>query len=301
MSTKSKRTLDRKGVFASIIGDVGREAPSEVVNVLVDDLKPMPNQPRRHFDEAALEELAASLKARGVLQPLLARKTSGGYEIVAGERRWRAARRAGLTEVPVLVRELDDRAALEVAIVENLQRADLDPVDRTDATARLIATRLDVPTEQVPARLSALRASLRKGETATDDAARDLATLERLFEVIGGTWQTYLVHHLPILKFPEDVLAAMRGGLDYTKGRLIASTPDEARRAELLALAASGASLEDIKRAAAREAPPSDVPEQVRRVQSALRRWDRVAALPPKKRQAVESLLAKLDALLVDS
>lgn len=105
-------------------------------------LHPGPFQPRRGMDEAALEELAASLKARGVLQPLLVRGhpgKSGQYQIIAGERRWRAAQRAGLHEVPVLVRELSDTEAMAAGLVENLQRQDLDPIEEAEGYQRLLS------------------------------------------------------------------------------------------------------------------------------------------------------------------
>jgi ParB family chromosome partitioning protein len=107
----------------------------------IDRLAPSPLQPRRVFDEAGLDELAESLRARGVLQPLLARPSpshEGHFEIVAGERRWRAAQRAGLHEVPVLARDLDDRETLEVALVENLQRQDLNPMEEAEGYRRLL-------------------------------------------------------------------------------------------------------------------------------------------------------------------
>lgn len=101
-------------------------------------IRPNPDQPRRRFDEAALVELAASIKKQGMLQPLLVRPRGEGYELVAGERRFRAAQMAGLDEVPVVVRELDDRTALELALVENLQREDLNPIEEALGYQRLV-------------------------------------------------------------------------------------------------------------------------------------------------------------------
>lgn len=106
------------------------------------DLEPNPGQPRRLFREEDLEDLAASIRERGVLQPILVRpnprRDGAPYEIIAGERRWRAAQRAGLTNAPVLVRRFDDAAAFEVALVENVQRADLNPLEEATGYARLI-------------------------------------------------------------------------------------------------------------------------------------------------------------------
>lgn len=105
----------------------------------IEELHPNRSQPRTHFDDAALDELAASLKEIGMLEPILVRKrVQGGYEIVAGERRWRASQRAGLHEVPVFIRELSEAKAFEAALVENLQREDLNPLETARAYQRLI-------------------------------------------------------------------------------------------------------------------------------------------------------------------
>jgi ParB family chromosome partitioning protein len=125
------------GGAPDLLGDGGRP---DAQHVPIEFLRPSPVQPRRRFGEAELEGLARSIRDQGVLQPLLVRPAAGaaGYEIVAGERRWRAAQRAGLHELPVVVRELSDRAALELALVENLQRQDLGPLEEAEAYRRLI-------------------------------------------------------------------------------------------------------------------------------------------------------------------
>jgi ParB family chromosome partitioning protein len=104
----------------------------------IEELRPGRGQPRRRFDDAALDELAASIVAHGVLEPILVRKEKNGFEIIAGERRWRAAQRAGLREVPIFVRDLSDAAAFEAALVENIQREDLNPVETARAFQRLV-------------------------------------------------------------------------------------------------------------------------------------------------------------------
>ncbi len=122
----------------------GRDVSSsstEVRKLPVASLTPNPHQPRRHFADVQLDELAQSIKSQGVLQPILVRPLPGTeaeqYEIVAGERRWRAAQKAGLTEVPVVVRELNDRETLVLALLENLQREDLNPMEEARGMARL--------------------------------------------------------------------------------------------------------------------------------------------------------------------
>ena len=107
-----------------------------IVMVLLDLLEPSPFQPRRLFDESALADLVESIREKGVLQPLLVRpnpKKEGGYEIIAGERRFRASKKAGLSQVPVIIKDFDDKTALEVALIENLQREDLNAVEEAEA------------------------------------------------------------------------------------------------------------------------------------------------------------------------
>jgi len=117
----------------------GAEPPPELRELPVDLIRPNPAQPRKHFDDEALQGLAGSLAEHGVVQPILVRPVAGGtYEIVAGERRWRAAQLAGLECVPAVVRDHDDAASLEVALVENLAREDLNPVEEARAVAALV-------------------------------------------------------------------------------------------------------------------------------------------------------------------
>jgi ParB family chromosome partitioning protein len=128
------------------MGDIAREEPVEsggavssgVRTLPVGSLKPHPGQPRRHFDDAALDELATSIAARGLIQPIVVRPHGHDYQIVAGERRWRAAQRARLHEVPVIVRDFDDTETLEIALVENIQRQDLNAIEEAQAYQRLI-------------------------------------------------------------------------------------------------------------------------------------------------------------------
>ncbi len=119
----------------------GSAAPAGVRVVPIESLKPNPDQPRKRFEPAELEELSASIRDKGVLQPILVRSQPGQdgvWQIIAGERRWRAAQQARLTEVPIVVREMDDVEVFEVAIVENVQRADLTPLEEADAYRMLM-------------------------------------------------------------------------------------------------------------------------------------------------------------------
>ncbi|MGV3731078.1 MAG: ParB/RepB/Spo0J family partition protein [Sphingopyxis sp.] len=124
-------------------GSASRAAPvagDAVQHIGVGSIRPLPGQPRRHFDEGAIAELADSISSRGLLQPIIVRRSPDGegFQLVAGERRWRAAQRAGLHQIPALVRELDDAATYEIALVENIQRQDLNAIEEASAYRRLI-------------------------------------------------------------------------------------------------------------------------------------------------------------------
>lgn len=125
---------------SSETGTTGGERPRGVTEIAIDLIQPNPNQPRKTMVEAELAALADSIAEKGVVQPILLRPIEGGarYEIVAGERRWRAAQRARLHEIPALVRELTDRETLEIGIVENVQRADLNPIEEAQSYRQLI-------------------------------------------------------------------------------------------------------------------------------------------------------------------
>ncbi|HXF75795.1 MAG TPA: ParB/RepB/Spo0J family partition protein [Methylomirabilota bacterium] len=107
------------------------------LEVAVERITPSPFQPRRTFDEAKIEELAASIRNQGIIQPLVVRPRGDGFELIAGERRWRAAAKAGLSKVPVVVRDASDHEALQLALVENLQREDLNPIEEATGYRRL--------------------------------------------------------------------------------------------------------------------------------------------------------------------
>lgn len=140
MSVKKKglgRGLDV--LLGSVGADSAETAGDELRELSIDSLVPGRHQPRRAFDDAALAELANSIRAQGVVQPLVVRPAAGGkYEIVAGERRWRAAKLAGLKAVPAVIRNMDERTTMAVALVENIQRADLNPLEEALALHKLI-------------------------------------------------------------------------------------------------------------------------------------------------------------------
>jgi ParB family chromosome partitioning protein len=132
--------------LSALLGEASHEEPISgagrsrgVQTISIVEIRPHPDQPRRYFDEAALEELGQSIAARGLIQPIVVRPVGNGYQIVAGERRWRAAQKAQLHEIPAIIRDFSDEETLEVALVENIQRQDLNAIEEAEAYKRLSA------------------------------------------------------------------------------------------------------------------------------------------------------------------
>ncbi len=140
MATPSNRPRDLTHIFSAQRDAAVQRAPTDgLLKLKLDDIRPDDEQPRRHFEEDALDELAASLKNHGVLQPVVVRKDGPHYRLIMGERRWRAAKLAGLKEIPALVKDVSEQDAFEQALVENLQREDLSPLEEADGYKRLMA------------------------------------------------------------------------------------------------------------------------------------------------------------------
>ncbi len=227
MSAQKKRL--GRGLAALIGDDVAEERVARdtrgMRTVAVADLVPGPFNPRRHFDEEELAELAASIAEKGLLQPILVRPGEGGmYEIVAGERRWRAAQKAGVHEVPVIVRALSESEALEVALIENVQRSDLNPLEEAQGYARLI--------EQFG------------------------YTQQQLAEIIGKS-RSHVANTLRLLNLPEQVREMVRAGeLSAGHARALVAVAD----AEELArkIARLGLSVREAERLAQEHAEKDD-------------------------------------------
>ena len=140
MAPKKKSGLG-KGLDALFLDNSTENQSGSVTQLSLNEIEPNREQPRKHFDEAALSELSESIAMHGVIQPLLVRPISdGGYQLIAGERRWRTSRMAGLTQVPVVIREMSDSEAMELALIENLQREDLNPIEEAEGFKLLMDT-----------------------------------------------------------------------------------------------------------------------------------------------------------------
>lgn len=168
-----------RGLEAILSVSTQGETPraEELRDVAVSDISPNPRQPRRRFDPQTLEQLAASVSERGVLQPVLLRpRPDGGYELVAGERRWRAAQIAGMESIPAIVRQREDAVALELALIENMAREDLNPVDEARACAALVEE-LGLTREQVGRRVG-------RGRVAVSNLVRLLDLPDEVLELL---------------------------------------------------------------------------------------------------------------------
>ena len=174
------------------------ESDTRIETLPLREVEPDPGQPRKTFDDETLAELSASIAEPGLVQPIAVRpKPSGGYLIVAGERRWRASRMAGLTEVPVIVKDVTDEQAMELALVENLQREDLDPVEEA-AGIRELMTRCDLTQEQAARKLG-------KSRSALANSLRLLSLPETVLELLKSGFIT-IGHAKVILGLPTPEL-----------------------------------------------------------------------------------------------
>ena len=174
------------------------ESDTRIETLPLREIEPDPGQPRKTFDDETLAELSASIAEHGLLQPIAVRpKPSGGYLIVAGERRWRASRMAGLTEVPVIVKDVTDEQAMELALVENLQREDLDPVEEAAGIRELMA-RCDLTQEQAARKLG-------KSRSALANSLRLLSLPETVLELLKSGFIT-IGHAKVVLGLPTPEL-----------------------------------------------------------------------------------------------
>ncbi|MFA7414096.1 MAG: ParB/RepB/Spo0J family partition protein [Rhizobium sp.] len=238
----SKRRLGRG--LAALIGEMDQPLPvgdtrpsvSPDRTVPIEFISRNPRNPRRYFDESELQDLAGSIRQHGIVQPVVVRTLQmDRYEIIAGERRWRAAQLAGLVAIPVIIRDVDDRTALELAIVENVQRADLNPLEEALGYEQLIAEH---------------------GYTQND-----------LGEIIGKS-RSHVANSLRLLKLPDPVRDMLAdGSLSAGHARALVSTPDPVALAKTIA--AKGLSVRDAERLAqnhikAQSAPTSSVPRETK-------------------------------------
>ena len=197
-------------------------------------------QPRTYFDEEQLRQLTQSIKTYGILEPLIVRikPFSNLYELVAGGRRYRAAKLANLSEVPVTIKELNDDQVIEIALLENLQRENLNSIEETEGVIKLLAVRLSINKEEIPAYLYKLNRQY-QGQIKSDNnvITEDIVkVIQQVFDDLGKfTVQSFVQNRLPLLNLPSDILQALKEEkLAYTKGRAIAKIKNFEQRDQLL-------------------------------------------------------------------
>jgi len=286
--------------------------------VLKDIYLPL-QQPRRYFDPQSMKDLVTSVRQYGILQPLLVRPLkTGGYELVAGERRYRAAIELDLTEVPVVVRELSNQEALQLSLIENLQREDLNPIEETEGILQLLSVRLSKRVDEAISLLYRLNnevaglvnhnVMVTSGEENSPDArvtSQEVTVIQEVFESLGRMgWESFVKNRLPLLKLPSEIQEALRSGeIAYTKALVLARVKAKSARHQLLQEALSeNLSLSQIKeriKALSSEegsnSPVGSLRERLKTAYQQIRKskvWE-----DPNKRPQLEQLLAQLEAL----
>jgi len=245
-----------------------------------------------------------SVKEHGILEPLLVRPIEDGrYELVAGERRYRAAIAAGLSEVPVTVRELSDEDALQLSLVENLQREDLNPVEETEGILQLIAIKLEITLTQARALLYRMANEAKGNVNRNVTVNPEHNVVVEVFVGLGlMKWQSFVRNRLPLLNLPEEILVAMsQGRIAYTKAELLARIRDEQERKNLLEEAIrDDLSLEKIREriSGLRNVKENQSPKGLfKTISSRLNKsknlWDN-----PKKVKKLTALLQQMEALI---
>ncbi len=311
---KKRGSVDRSAVFEAILGGLAEEEAVESGATLpLRAIRFNDRQPRKHISEEGLAELAASIRDKGVIEPVIVRRMGGGFELVAGARRTRAAALAGLDEIPAIVVDIDDREALEIAIIENLQREDLNAVEETEAVLGLLEMELDAGRREVTQVLQTLYNEERGRITGRKVSDGERRKVQAVFKRLGRFGiSSFVSNRLPILEFPESLLAAVREGkLAFTKAQAIARVNDPDDRERLLSVAMSeDLSLSQIRRritelragraALAQRGAGSHLDATQRLVSSTKRLLNkrRLVALPPEKLSRVNDLLEALRAEL---
>jgi ParB family chromosome partitioning protein len=305
--TLSKQPYQLKGVDAlfgeSELGSVATQSLS------LSQISLPLQQPRRYFAPGAMEKLIASVKQYGVLQPLIVRPLRGEeYELVAGERRYRAALALDLDSVPVVIRELSDEESWQLALLENLQREDLNPLEETEGILTLLSRKLGRDITEV---ISLINQAAHPERESVDNVIHTTQwqIVKEVFNLVGKyTPESFRTNRLPLLKLPEEIKEALhQGRLAYTKARAIALVKDFTARQALL----DAAIVEDLSLSQIKERIKSLAIDQVkknepttlkRRVDVALRQlkksnlWD-----DPLKQKKLSRLLTQIEALLSET
>jgi ParB family transcriptional regulator, chromosome partitioning protein len=299
-----------RGVEA-LLSQTPRVSPedSSAASTQLINIKLPSSQPRKYFDPEKMQQLVQSVREHGILEPLLVRPISKTeYELVAGERRLRAAQEIGLVEVPIVIREMDDRQALQIALVENLQREDLNPVEETEGILQLLALALNIQTHEVEALLHQAYNAKQRDQTLNGNVTIQLQTINEMLAAVGKfNAESFRSNRLPLLKLPNDVLQALRqGDLEYTKAKVIARVKDSHKRQELLEnTIGQSFSLTQVKdhvatlRVAALTPTVAETPSLQSRFKTIYQRFQKTKTWDnPQQQKRIEKLLTQLENML---
>ena len=255
--SKSKKPILTKNVTDEEKGGTEIPIPNSKNELPISEIELPNSQPRRYFDPEKLESLAKSIKEHGILEPLLVRpKEDGKYELVAGERRLKAAQLAGFSQVPVIIKGFSDKETIQIRLIENLQREDLNPLEETEGILELLALRLGGTVEEAAKLLQNKEKEQRdnpshndvgsekkekknegdKVDTEEEEAQKQIETIEEVFATTSRmSWKSFVKNRLPLLKLPEDLLEVLREGkIEYTKAKEINKLKDDETRKKLL-------------------------------------------------------------------
>jgi ParB family chromosome partitioning protein len=264
-------------------------------------------QPRRYFDPLKQEQLETSVSQHGILEPLLVRPIElERYEIVAGERRFLAAKAVGLSEIPVVVKKLTDIEAMQIALIENLQRAELNPIEETEGILQLLSIETQLQPEQVILLLYRMQ-NESKGKVTQNVLGNEVSRkIIGLFNSLGKlSWESFVSSRLPLLKLPQDILSVLQQGkIEYTKAKTIARVKDETLRKQLISEALSlEMSLNQVRERVKEIQPNSQTEESLNRVDNTykqIKKSQKSWLSNPKKRKKLDSLLTQIEKLLSD-
>ena len=251
MSSKNDQPYKGKANLSVLFGDDEVAEPTAEKQLSIESIELPSSQPRRYFDSQAMQALVESVKTDGILQPLLVRSLGEEkYELVAGERRYRAAKEVGLTEVPVIIRDLTQEQALRVALVENLQREDLNPVEETEGILQLLSHHLEYDLEEVVRLLYRIQNDVQR---MNDNVIihHEMQIVVKVFSELGRmSWESFVSNRLGLLKLPSDIQEALRRGqIEYTKAiaECLSLTQIKERIADLKAVTSEEEAEENLK------------------------------------------------------
>jgi ParB family transcriptional regulator, chromosome partitioning protein len=309
LKKRTSQPYEIKGVDA-LFGANEAIDESAAVIISIEQIVLPQQQPRRYFAPQAMHDLVKSIEQHGILQPIIVRPVEDGkYELVAGERRFQAARTVQLECVPAVVRQMTDIEAFELALSENLQREDLNPVEETEGIVTLLALKLNQPIESV---IALLQSAAHPERETVDNVIHspEWQTLLEIFNSIGKfSPESFRTNRLPLLKLPKDVMEALRSGvIEYTKAKVVARIKDKSLRASLLSEAIQNElSLNQIKErlttiqaeiAGASEKKTPSLRRQINEAYTKIKKskiWDN-----PKNQKRLQKILAELEALIVE-